>query len=362
MARNIEYRITKEEANGIFVIAENRDGEVQKVTMELIGSANKLAAELKEILGEDHPVTVVIPGYNVESQVQRCFDYGAPNVIILNDPLLKDFATEPYTKAIFDLIIDRKPNIVLFGASSIGRDVAPRVAGRIHTGLTADCTGLDIDDGNNIKPEDKGLLRMTRPAFGGNIMATILIREYRPQMATVRPGVMPLPERHKGAQGNLEVVEAGLKPEDMNIEILEVVHDKDKVVDITNAKVLISGGRGVGGPEGYIEKLEPLAKELGGEYSSSRIGVDSGWVDKARQVGQTGKTVRPDLYMACGISGAIQHLAGMEDSEYIIAINKDESCPMMQLADLGVVGDLHKVVPKLTEQIRAYKESQRVDK
>ncbi|MBQ1407783.1 MAG: electron transfer flavoprotein subunit alpha/FixB family protein [Eubacterium sp.] len=355
MARNVEFRISKEEANGVWVVAENRQNQVQKVTMELIGSANKLAADLGQEV-----TCVLVGGPEIEKEAQRCFEYGAKNVLLISDPLLEDFASEPYTKAITNAIIDKKPNIVLFGASSIGRDIAPRVAGRIHTGLTADCTGLDIDDGNNIKPEDKGLLRMTRPAFGGNIMATILIREYRPQMATVRPGVMPLPERVRGAVGNLEKYDAGLTDADMNIEILKVELPKEKPVDITNAKVLVSGGRGMGGPEGYITELKPLAEQLGGEYSSSRIGVDSGWVEKNRQVGQTGKTVRPNLYMACGISGAIQHLAGMEDSEFIIAINKDAACPMMQLADLGVVGDLHKVVPKLTEAIIAYKKSQSV--
>ncbi len=351
----MSIEIKKEEAKGVFVIAEQRSGVVQKVTMELIGIANKLADDLGQEV-----YTVILGGEGIEDQVQPCFEYGSKNVILIKDPMLKEFVTEPYVKAIYNLIAEKKPNIVLFGASSIGRDVAPRVAGRIHTGLTADCTGLAIDDGTNAKPEDKGLLRMTRPAFGGNIMATILIRNYRPQMATVRPGVMPLPERQKGATGNLIEFDPQLTPEDMNVEIVEVVEDAKKAVDITNAKVLISGGRGVGGPEGY-EPLRELAKEFkGGEVSSSRIGVDNGWIEKSRQVGQTGKTVRPDLYMACGISGAIQHLAGMEDSEYIIAINKDESCPMMQLADLGVVGDLHKIVPALTEAIKAYKQSQEV--
>lgn len=335
----------------IYVIAEQRDGVVQKVTMELIGIANELAQDL----GQE--VYAVLLGDKIEDQAKECFEYGAKHVILIDNPVLKEYTTEPYAKAVYNLIKAKDPNIVLFGASSIGRDIAPRVAGRVHTGLTADCTGLAIDKSDT---EDKGLLRMTRPAFGGNIMATILIRKYRPQMATVRPGVMPLPKRNPGATGTIERFDAGISEADMNVEILEVVQNEEKPVDITNAKVLISGGRGVGGPEGY-EPLRELAKEFnGGEVSSSRIGVDSGWIEKARQVGQTGKTVRPDLYMACGISGAIQHLAGMEDSEYIIAINKDESCPMMQLADLGVVGDLKKVVPAVTEKIRAYKKSQEV--
>ena len=201
---------------------------------------------------------------------------------------------------------------------------------------------------------------MTRPAFGGNVMATIICPDYRPQMATVRPGVMEMPQRDISRQGKVTVVDAGLSMDDRNVEILQVVHDDKKPVDITEAKVLVSGGRGVGSAEGYAP-LRELAEVLGGEVSSSRIGVDSGWIEKDRQVGQTGKTVHPDLYVACGISGAIQHLAGMEGSEFVIAINKDETCPMMKLADLGIVGDLHVIVPKLTEAIKAYKAAQKVD-
>ena len=197
-------------------------------------------------------------------------------------------------------------------------------------------------------------LKMTRPAFGGNVMATIVCRNYRPQMATVRPGVMELGEKDTSRTGEVVMVDAGLTEADMNVEILDVVKQTKKAVDITDAKILVSGGRGVGGPEGY-NPLRELAAELGGEVSSSRIGVDSGWIEKDRQVGQTGKTVHPELYIACGISGAIQHQAGMEDSEFILAINTDKFCPMMQLADLGIVGDLKKIVPALTEAVKAYK-------
>lgn len=265
---------------------------------------------------------------------------------------------------------------VRFGASSIGRDMAPRIAGRIHTGLTADCTRLDVDvakyqeylrKATNV-PEEKIAaldtsdrnLKMTRPAFGGNVMATIVCRKYRPQMATVRPGVMEMAQKDTSRTGEIVKVDAGLSMNDMDVELLNVVHSEKKVVDITDAKVLVSGGRGVGSAEGY-EPLRELAAELNGEVSSSRIGVDSGWIEKSRQVGQTGKTVHPNLYIACGISGAIQHLAGMEDSEFIIAINKDESCPMMKLADLGIQGDLHVIIPKLTEAIKAYRAKQVID-
>ena len=353
----------------IFVVIEQRNGHIQKVSYELIGEATKLAADLGE------QVVAVLMGYQIADKAETLIHYGASKVLVLDEPVLEHYTTEPYVKGIEYVIKNYEPNVVLFGASSIGRDMAPRIAGRIHTGLTADCTRLDVDvakyqeylrKSTNV-PEEKIIaldtsdrnLKMTRPAFGGNVMATIVCRNYRPQMATVRPGVMAMPEKDTSRTGEIIKVESGLTMADMNVEILDVVHSNKKAVDITDAKILVSGGRGVGGPEGY-EPLRALAAELGGEVSSSRIGVDSGWIEKSRQVGQTGKTVHPNLYIACGISGAIQHLAGMEDSEFIIAINKDETCPMMKLADLGIVGDLHVIVPKLTEAIKAYKASQSV--
>lgn len=351
----------------IFVVIEQRGGQIQKVSYELLGEAAKLAADMGE------SVIAVLMGYGISGRAETLIHYGASKVLVVDHPVLEHYTTEPYAKGLEYVVRSYEPNVVLFGASSIGRDLAPRVAGRLHTGLTADCTRLDVDtakyqeylrSSSNV-PEDKimGLdrsdrnLKMTRPAFGGNVMATIVCRDYRPQMATVRPGVMEMPEQDTGRVGEVIMVDAGLSAEDMNVEILGVVRSEKKPVDITDAKILVSGGRGVGGPDGY-EPLRELAAELGGEVSSSRIGVDSGWIEKSRQVGQTGKTVHPDLYIACGISGAIQHLAGMEDSGFIIAINRDETCPMMKLADLGVVGDLHVIVPKLTEAIRTYKASQ----
>ena len=353
----------------IFVVIEQRNGHIQKVSYELIGEATKLAADLGE------QVVAVLMGYKIADKAETLIHYGASKVLVLDEPVLEHYTTEPYVKGIEYVIKNYEPNVVLFGASSIGRDMAPRIAGRIHTGLTADCTRLDVDvakyqeylrKSTNV-PEDKIIaldtsdrnLKMTRPAFGGNVMATIVCRNYRPQMATVRPGVMEMPEKDTTRTGEIIKVDAGLSMDDMNVEILEVVRSDKKAVDITDAKILVSGGRGVGGPEGY-EPLRELAAELGGEVSSSRIGVDSGWIEKSRQVGQTGKTVHPNLYIACGISGAIQHLAGMEDSEFIIAINKDETCPMMKIADLGIVGDLKVIVPKLTEAIKAYKASQNI--
>ena len=348
----------------IFVVVEQRAGVVQKVSIELIGEANKLAADLGE------SVVAVLLGHQIMPQAEMLIQYGASKVLVVDHPVLEHYTTEPYVKAVEYIIRSFEPNIVLFGASSIGRDMAPRIAGRIHTGLTADCTRLDVDVAkyqeylraattlpaeriNGLDTSDR-YLKMTRPAFGGNVMATIVCRNYLPQMATVRPGVMEMPEKDAGRKGEVVMVDAGLSMDDMNVEILEIVRSEKKAVDITAAKVLVSGGRGVGSAEGY-EPLRALAAELGGEVASSRIGVDSGWVEKSRQVGQTGKTVHPNLYLACGISGAIQHLAGMENSEYIIAINKDENCPMMKLADLGIVGDLHAIIPKLTQAIRVYR-------
>ena len=353
----------------IFVVVEQRNGAIQKVSYELISEATKLAADLGE------QVVAVLMGYNIADKADSLIHFGAQKVIVIDTPVLEHYTTEPYVLGIEHVIKKYEPNIVLFGASSIGRDMAPRIAGRVHTGLTADCTRLDVKVSNyqeylrkatNV-PEEKIQaldasdmnLKMTRPAFGGNVMATIVCRNYRPQMATVRPGVMALGECDTTRTGEIIMEDAGLSMDDMNVEILKVAKNEKKAVDITDAKILVSGGRGVGGSAGY-EPLRALAAELGGEVSSSRIGVDSGWIERERQVGQTGKTVHPQLYIACGISGAIQHQAGMEDSEFILAINTDVHCPMMQLADLGIVGDLKKIVPALTEAVKKYKASQAV--
>lgn len=325
----------------ILVVVEQRNQVIQKVAIELIGEAKKLSADT------DGRVVALLMGHHISNQSELLCHYGADSVLVVDHPLLETYTTEPYTKAICHVLQAYAPEIVLFGATSIGRDLAPRVAGRVHTGLTADCTSLDID------PESK-LLLMTRPAFGGNIMATIVCRNYRPQMATVRPGVMTMPEKDTSLANQRTLVEVPLADGDKNVEILSVTHDTKKSVDITEEKILVSGGRGIGGPQGF-QPLTELAQALGGEVSSSRIGVDNGWIAKDRQVGQTGKTVRPDLYIACGISGAIQHLAGMEDSGFILAINTDPSCPMMKAADLAVVGDLNKIVPALTEAITKYR-------
>ena len=325
----------------IYVVVEQVDGVVQKVGIELIGIASKLAADL----GQE--VVAVLLGKEVRGLADNLINHGANKVICVEDPILEHYATEPYTKALNAVVEAKKPEIVLYGATSIGRDLAPRVSARVHTGLTADCTKLEID------PETK-LLLMTRPAFGGNIMATIVCKEFRPQMATVRPGVMQALPTDTSRTGEVEVFQVDFTDADMNIKIREVIKEKHAKVDITEAKVLVSGGRGIGSPE-YFDVLKELADELDGLVTSSRANVDAGWIGRERQVGQTGKTVRPDLYMACGISGAIQHLAGMEDSEFIVAINKDAQAPIFDVADLGVVGDLHKIMPILIDKVRALK-------
>ena len=355
-------------AKDLFVIAEQRDGHIQKVSLELLGEATKLAKEL----GEN--VVGVILGSNIKDKAQELIEHGASKVIVVDDPMLAEYVTEPYAKALTAMIKEYDPNIVLFGATSIGRDIAPRVAARVHTGLTADCTRLDIDmneyfdylhavsnaDTNAIEKRlgmDDKTLKMTRPAFGGNVMATIRCADYRPQMATVRPGVMKKLDVIEGATGIVEEFKVEFTPEDMNVTIREVVKATHKAVDITEAKVLISGGRGIGSPE-FFGTLQEVADLIdGAEISSSRANVDAGWIARDRQVGQTGKTVRPELYIANGISGAIQHLAGMENSECIIAINKNDTAAIFEVSDLGIVGDVKVIIPKLIDALKAYHEA-----
>ncbi len=352
----------------LYVIAEQRDGEIAKVTLELLGEATILAADLGE------KVYAVLMGDQIKDKAQSLIEAGADGVIVIEDPMLKEYVTEPYAKALTAMIKKYDPNIVLFGATSIGRDIAPRVAARVHTGLTADCTHLDINmnkyfeflkatstaDTDSIEKKlgmDDKTLKMTRPAFGGNVMATIRCADYRPQMATVRPGVMKKIAPQTGKQGTVEEFKVEFTDADMNVTIKEVIKQTHKAVDITDAKVLVSGGRGIGSADFYKE-LQKVADLLGGEISSSRANVDAGWIEKSRQVGQTGKTVRPELYMACGISGAIQHIAGMENSECVIAINKNDTAAIFDVSDLGIVGDVKVIIPKLIDALTKYKAAQ----
>ncbi len=327
----------------IYVFAEQRDGNIQKVALELIGKGRELADTLNQ------NVTAVLLGNEIKEKAESLIKAGADGVIVVEDAMLAEYTTEPYAKAVAAVIREKDPEIFLFGATAIGRDLAPRVSARIHTGLTADCTGLDIDE------ESKNLL-MTRPAFGGNIMATIVCEEHRPQMATVRPGVMKALAADESRKGDIEVMDILFSAADQTVELLEVLKEERQIADITEAKILVSGGRGMGNAENFYELLNPLAEVLGGAVSASRSAVDSGWIDHECQVGQTGKTVRPDLYLACGISGAIQHVAGMEGSEYIVAINKNETAAIFEVADLGIVGNVNTLLPKLAAAIKQYKE------
>ncbi len=325
---------------GILVFAEQRDGVLQNVGLELIGKARELAEDL------DGRVTAVILGHNIKDLAKELIAYGADKVLVVDKEELKLYDTEAYTQVLNAVVSAEKPEVVLFGATTLGRDLAPRVSSRLATGLTADCTKLEIS-------EDKQLW-MTRPAFGGNLMATIVSPNHRPQMSTVRPGVMKKLAKDESRTGEVVEFPFNIDKSKLKVKIVEVVKEEGQKVDISEAKILVSGGRGVGAKANF-ELLEELAAEIGGVVSSSRAQVDAGNMPHDRQVGQTGKTVRPEVYFACGISGAIQHVAGMEESEFIIAINKDRFAPIFSVADLGIVGDLHKILPILTEEIRKYK-------
>ena len=339
-----------EEYKGVFVFAQQVDNEISGIAFELIGKGKDLAKDLNT------EVTAVLIGSGVKGLADELAAYGADRVIVVDDPELKDYRTEPYTHALASVINQYKPEIMLIGATAIGRDLGPRVSARVATGLTADCTQLDIGDFPLVAREGQeqkhNQLLMTRPAFGGNTIATIACPDNRPQMATVRPGVMQKIDRIEGAKAVVEEYNPGFTPDNKYVEILDVVKSITDTVDIMDAKILVSGGRGMGCPENF-EMLKELADVLGGEVSCSRAVVDAGWEPKDLQVGQTGKTVRPQVYFAIGISGAIQHVAGMGESDLIIAINKDETAPIFEVADYGIVGDALKIVPKLTEVLKA---------
>jgi len=343
-------------SKGIFVVIEQRSGKVQNVGLELVGESTRLKEDLKD------EVVAVLLGHEIEGQVDKLFHYGADKVILVDSPYLKEYVTEPYTKAITAIVNEYDPEIMLFGASSIGRDVAPRVASRVKTGLVADTTGLRMAKTEEEFAKEAAMgcedptraLLMTRPAFGGNIMATLMCPRTKPQMATVRPGVMKRIAKDTARTGELIKFNVDFTDADMNVEILEVVKADKKAVDLTEAKLIVSGGRGIGGAQGF-DLIRDVADALGAEVGSSRACVDAGWIEKDRQVGQTGKTVRPDLYMACGISGAIQHVAGMENSELVISINKNDTAPIFEVSDLGIVGDVKVILPKLADAVRKYK-------
>lgn len=321
----------------IYVFAEQREGKIQGIALELLGKARDLAA----ITGQQ--VVAILAGYQVTDKASELIAFGADKVLVVDEIELADYLSEPYTQAIARVIQDYKPAIFLIGATTMGRDLGPRLSARVTTGLTADCTRLEIGE--------EGELLMTRPAFGGNLMATIVCKDHKPQMSTVRPGVMQKADRDISRKGDVEIVKVDFDTSKFRVKLIRQVKADKGLLDIADAKILVSGGRGVNSSENF-EKLKQLAHVLGAEVSASRAMVDAGVIPHERQVGQTGKTVRPDLYIACGISGAIQHLAGMEESGYIIAVNKDKYAPIFQVADLGIVGDVNKIVPLLAERLQ----------
>ena len=339
-----------EEYKGVYVFAQQVDNELSSIAFELLGKAKELAAPLNT------DVTAVLIGSDVKGLVDQLAEYGADKVIVVDDPELKEYRTEPYAHALASVINEYKPEIVLVGATAIGRDLGPRVSARVATGLTADCTVLEIGDFplNAIPGQEQkhNQLLMTRPAFGGNTIATIACPDNRPQMATVRPGVMQKLPKEAGRAAEVIEFNPTLEENNRYVEIMDIVKAVGNVENIMDAKVLVSGGRGVGSAENF-EMLRDLASCFkGGMVSCSRAAVENGWLAQDYQVGQTGKTVRPQIYFAIGISGAIQHVAGMEESDLIIAINKDEDAPIFDVADYGLVGDLKKIVPQLTAALK----------
>ena len=352
---------------GVWVFCEQRQGELQSTVLELVSEGRKLADDLGvELAG-------LLVGDQVEGLAKEIGAYGADKVILVDDPALKDYTTDAYADVICKAVMDKKPEIVLIGATNIGRDLGPRCAARLHTGLTADCTHLDVDtakyadflreastlnvdqmvETGRIKMDDRNL-KMTRPAFGGHLMATIICPRFRPQMSTVRPGVLKKGEYNE-AKANAVVVEKyNVELDPIKTQVVEIVKEAKQLVDLIGADVVVSVGRGISKDvEKGIKLAEELAEVLGGVVGGSRVAIDSGWLTADHQVGQTGKTVHPKLYIALGISGAIQHKAGMQDSENIIAVNKSESAPIFDVADWGICGDLFKVVPMMIESIKA---------
>lgn len=321
----------------VWVFAEQRDGKIMQVAVELLGEGKKLAKEI------GCKLCAVVCGENISGLADELFSCGADKVYVADAPELKDYTTDGYTKVIYEAITTYKPEVVLLGATHIGRDLGPCLAVRCGTGLTADCTKLEID------PETK-MIKMTRPAFGGNLMATIQCPNHRPQMATVRPGVMEKAAVDTANKGDMVSLAPEFAEGDIRTKVLEIVKTVKDMVSLTDAEIIVSGGMGLGKAEGFT-LLQQLADKLGGVVAASRAAVDAGWIDHSRQIGQTGTTVKPKIYFACGISGAIQHVAGMQNSDIIVAINSNENAPIFEIADYGVVGDLYKVIPAIMDEI-----------
>jgi len=325
---------------GLWVFAEQRGGEAVPVAFELVGEGRRLA----DALGTD--VTAVLFGTGLDAEAAKLIASGADRVYIYEDPLLNEFHEDAYAQALSELVVEHKPEIILAGATSIGRAFIPLVATTVRTGLTADCTMLGVD-------LEKRMLLQTRPAFGGNIMATIICPGYRPQMATVRPGVMKRPEPDSSRQGEVIKV-APKKPLASLTKLLDVIQESGHGVNLSESEVIVSGGRGLAGEKGFA-MLKELADLLGGVVGASRAAVDAEWIGYPHQIGQTGRTVNPKLYIACGISGALQHLAGMQSSDFIVAINKDPDAPIFSVADIGIVGDVFELVPQIIKAVKKHK-------
>ncbi len=338
LLREEKETVDKSEYQGVWVFAEQKEGKIAAVTWELLGEGRKLADRLGS------PLSAVLLGRQMDEAARELFYYGADRVILADSPQLENFLEEPYTEVMVEVIRRYKPAIVLLGATTIGRSLAPRVAARLETGLTADCTGLAIDE------ESKNLLQ-TRPAFGGNLMATILCPNHRPQMATVRPKVFPPARRDESRSGELIKIDYSTRRLPQRAELLEIIKGDGPSMNIAEADIVVSGGRGLGDPKNFALVRE-LAEVLGGAVGASRAVVDAGWIPYPHQVGQTGKTVCPKIYIACGIHGAVQHLAGMQSSGIIVAINKNPDAPIFKVADYGIVGDVCEVIPALIREIK----------
>ncbi|MBN1487030.1 MAG: electron transfer flavoprotein subunit alpha/FixB family protein [Anaerolineae bacterium] len=351
---NIESNETNVRRFWVFI--EQEGGEVHPVSWELLGVARALVAQVQseaEENGEEVVVEGVLLGDDVEHIAKLAFQYGADRVYLVDDPVFKNYRNCPYYKSIAQVAEKYQPEVFLIGATTLGRDLAGAVATALHTGLTADCTGLEMGE---VKGSRRRLLLATRPAFGGNILATIICRKYRPQMSSVRPRVFPMPECNPDAAGEIIRESPAVQEENALACILDFIREKGADVDIEYADVIVAGGRGLGNPDGFA-LVQELAEELGGVVGASRPCVDLGWIDAAHQVGQTGKTVRPKLYIAAGISGALQHKVGMQNSDFIIAINNDANAPIFDVADVGIVGDLFEVIPAMLTAIRGRKEA-----
>jgi len=352
--------VTLTDYKDVWVFAEQREGKIMSVALELLGEGHRLSRDL----GDGAKVCAVLAGNQVDHLVDELFHYGADMVYYISHPLLDRYTTDGYTKVLTEAVKQYKPEVMLLGATHIGRDLAPRIAARLDTGLTADCTRLDIDTEGyiaylqknttmDVEPlrahaADKGL-KQTRPAFGGNVMATILCPNTRPQMATVRAGVMKKMDIDTCRTGEVVNIRAELSESDIRVKVLDVVKEAKELVSLTDAEIIVSGGRGLGNQSGF-DLLHKFADKIGGVVGASRAAVDAGWIDPSHQVGQTGTTVKPKIYFACGISGAIQHLAGMQNADCIIAINKDPEAPIFEIANYAIVGDLFKVIPELMAQ------------